>query len=48
LFTAAISYLTNYPSSRLEDIYFLAWSEAELELCLSILAGDRRVRAVGF
>jgi hypothetical protein len=43
LFTAAISYFANYPSSRIEAVYFLAWSEAELELCLSILADDRTV-----
>jgi hypothetical protein len=46
LFTAATSYLTNFPGSRIQEIYFLAWSEAELDLCQSVLAGDRAVAYV--
>ncbi|GAA0560582.1 hypothetical protein GCM10010172_49640 [Paractinoplanes ferrugineus] len=45
LIAAAHSYLRDYPQSRIEEVYFLAWSEAELELCRSVLAGDRRVTA---
>jgi hypothetical protein len=46
LFAAARSYLQDYPLSRIEDVYFLAWSEAELELCRSILAGDGSVTEI--
>jgi hypothetical protein len=40
LFTAAVAYLTNNPGARIADVYFLAWSESELELCRSVLAAD--------
>ena len=46
LMAAAISYLRNYPSSRMQEIYFLAWSEEELELCTSVLAGEAGVREI--
>ena len=46
LFAAAIGYLRDYPLSRVEDVYFLAWSEAELDLCRSILSGDDRVTEI--
>ena len=46
LFAAAVSYLRGYPSSRIEDVYFLAWSEAELELCRSVLSGDGRAKEI--
>lgn len=46
LFTAALSYLLNFPSSRIQDVYFLAWSESELGLCQSILAGTPGVEEV--
>lgn len=46
LFTAAYSYLRDYPQSSMTDVYFLAWSEAELELCRSILASDENVTEV--
>jgi O-acetyl-ADP-ribose deacetylase (regulator of RNase III) len=46
LFDAAIGYLTNYPSSTIDEVYFLAWTAAELDLCLSILAGNAAVEAV--
>jgi len=46
LFVAALSYLRDYPSSRIEDVYFLAWSEAELDLCRSILSGDERIKEI--
>jgi O-acetyl-ADP-ribose deacetylase (regulator of RNase III) len=43
LFTAALGYLRDYPQSRIEVVYFLAWSESELDLCRSIMAGERGV-----
>jgi hypothetical protein len=46
LFAAATGYLRDYPSSRIDDVYFLAWSEAERELCRSILAGDDRITEI--
>lgn len=46
LFAAALGYLRDYPLSRIEDVYFLAWSEAEVDLCRSILSGDERVKEI--
>lgn len=46
LLVEAHSYLRDYPRSRIDDVYFLAWSEAELELCRSILAGDAAVTEI--
>lgn len=46
LFAAAIGYLENYPASGIDDVYFLAWTEDERDLCLDILAADPAVRAV--
>lgn len=46
LFAAAIGYLANYPASRIDEVYFLAWTEAELDLCLSMLAAEPAVQAL--
>ena len=46
LFTAATSYVRDYPATGIEQIYFLAWSENELDLCRAILKGDRGVREI--
>jgi hypothetical protein len=46
LIAAARSYLRDYPDSRINDVYFLAWSETELELCRSVLAGDHTVEEI--
>lgn len=46
LFAAAQSYLLNFPSSRIEEVYFVAWSESELSLCRSILAGTPGIEEV--
>jgi O-acetyl-ADP-ribose deacetylase (regulator of RNase III) len=37
LFRAAISYLRSNPGSKLQQVYFLVWSEQELETCRRIL-----------
>jgi hypothetical protein len=47
LIAAARDYLRDYPQSRIDDVYFLAWSEAELELCRSILAGEDGITEIG-
>ena len=47
LFEAARSYLKNYASrSKIEQIYFLAWTKSELDLCRAILDSDTRYGAV--
>lgn len=46
LFTAALGYLKDYPQSRIEDVYFLAWSESELDLCRGIIAGEMSVKEI--
>jgi O-acetyl-ADP-ribose deacetylase (regulator of RNase III) len=37
LFEAAVSYLRSNPSSTIEKIYFIAWSDVELETCRFVL-----------
>lgn len=46
LFGAALSYLVNWPTSRIDTVLFLAWSESELDMCRSILAGQDGVTPV--
>lgn len=42
----AISYFEDNPNTTLESIYFLVWTERELEVCKKILAKDKDVKAV--
>jgi O-acetyl-ADP-ribose deacetylase (regulator of RNase III) len=37
LINAAISYLETHPESRIERVYFVTWSEKELEVCQRVL-----------
>jgi O-acetyl-ADP-ribose deacetylase (regulator of RNase III) len=43
LILAAISYLKTHPESRIQQAYFLAWSEKDLEVCRRILDGNNDV-----
>jgi hypothetical protein len=44
LIQAAISHQENVTNSSIEEIYFLAWTNAELEVCQRILQADDRLR----
>jgi O-acetyl-ADP-ribose deacetylase (regulator of RNase III) len=44
LIQAAISYQENSKSSTVREIYFLAWTNVELEVCQRILQGDDRIK----
>ncbi len=37
LINAAISYLETHPESRIDRVYFVTWSEKELEVCQRVL-----------
>jgi O-acetyl-ADP-ribose deacetylase (regulator of RNase III) len=39
IFSAAISYLVENPSSILEKVYFIVWTHHELRICQSVLQG---------
>ena len=43
LIEVAISYLVSHPKSRVEQVYFLTWSEQEREVCEHILEGAPQV-----
>jgi O-acetyl-ADP-ribose deacetylase (regulator of RNase III) len=43
---AAISHLLNNPESRIETVYFLAYTDRDLATCLRILEEDEDTRAV--
>lgn len=42
---AALEYLTDNPTSKIEAVYFLAWSEQELALCQSVFRSFERLGA---
>jgi O-acetyl-ADP-ribose deacetylase (regulator of RNase III) len=44
LIQAAIAYQENCKGSTVHEIYFLVWTNAELEVCQRILQGDDRVK----
>jgi O-acetyl-ADP-ribose deacetylase (regulator of RNase III) len=45
LIQAAIKYQENTSDSTVQEVYFLAWTSAELEICHRILQGDNRLKA---
>lgn len=46
LIGAAVSYFRNNPRCKLEKVYFLTWTQAELRVCRQILQQDPRLKAV--
>jgi O-acetyl-ADP-ribose deacetylase (regulator of RNase III) len=44
LIEAAVCYYINYPKSRINKIYFLAYTEQDLQICLNKLDGDERLK----
>jgi O-acetyl-ADP-ribose deacetylase (regulator of RNase III) len=44
LIQAAIAYQEHTKDSTMEEIYFLAWTNAELEICQRLLQGDNRLK----
>lgn len=46
LIGAAVSFFVNNPSASVDRVYFLTWTEAELDVCSRILEQDPRLEAV--